>query len=126
MYQNFEIQHRLRILTTRHPNSVQPQTTLTYTAKLFVITTFITMPHLNNHRVVHRDVNVTIAVARVVHNDIQVKVDVVIGGRWTRKCRGVRVVGAACVNHHARQRNDVTIGRCLIVDCGVSRETNEV
>ena len=84
------------------------------------------MPHLNNHRVVHRDVNATVFVGRIVQIDIQTEVDVVIGGRWTRECRGVRVVGAACVSHHTGQRNDVTIGRCLKAACGVSRETNEV
>ena len=83
------------------------------------------MSHLNNPRVVHRDVNVTIAVAWGGHIDIQAEVDVVIGGRWTRECRGVRVVGAACVSHHATQRNDATIGRGLAA-CGVSRETNEI
>ena len=104
---------------------VKPKPILTCTTKVFVITAFITMPHLNNHRVVHRDVNVTIVI-ETGYRKIQTEVNVVIGGRWTRECRGVLVVGAACVSHHARQRNDVTTGRCLVVDCGVSRETNEV
>ena len=91
-----------------------------------VITTVVKKPHLNNHHVVHSDVNVTIVVARGVQTDIQAEIDVVIGGCWTRECRGVRVVGAACVSHHTGQRNDVTIGRCLKAACGVSRETNEV
>ena len=44
---------------------------------------YITMPHLNNHRAVHRDVNVTNIV--LSNSDIQTEVDVVIGGRWARK-----------------------------------------
>ena len=90
-----------------------------------VNTTVVKMPHLNNHHVVHCDVNVTIVVVRVVQIDIQAEVDVVIGGRWTRECRGVRVVGAACVSHHAGQRNDSTTDRFLVA-CGVSRETNKL
>ena len=96
-----------------------------YTAKLFVITTFITMSHLNNHRVVHRDANVTIVIVWVVPIDMQTEVDVVIGGCWTRECRVVRVVGAACVSHHATQPNDITTGRYLAA-CGVSREANKI
>ena len=80
------------------------------------------MPHHSNHRVVHRDVNVTISVVIV---EIQVEADVVIGGRWTRERRCARVVGAACVSHHTGQLNDVTDGRCLAV-YGVSRETNKI
>ena len=83
------------------------------------------MPHLNNPRVVHRDVNVTVVVACHVHLDIQVEVDVVIGRRWTRECRGVRVVGAASVGHDARHRNDFQIVNASIA-CGVSRETNKI
>ena len=66
------------------------------------------MPHHSNHRVLHRNVNATIS---VVLAEKQAEVDVVIGGRWTRECRCVRVVGAACVSFHAGQLNDVTIGR---------------
>ena len=95
-----------------------------YTAKLFVLTTFITMSHLNNHRVVHRDANVTIVVW-VVHIDIQTEVDVVIGGCWTHENRGVWVVGAACVSHHAGKLNDGTTGLCLVA-CGVSREADKI
>ena len=83
------------------------------------------MPHLNNHHVVHRDVNVTMAVACGVQTDIQAEVDVVISGRWTRECRVVRVVGAACVSHHSGQLNDVTTGRFLVA-CAVSRETDKI
>ena len=66
------------------------------------------MPHHSNHRVLHRNVNATISVELA---EIQTEVDVVIGGRWTRECRCVRVVAVACVSHHAMQLNDVTIGR---------------
>ena len=103
---------------------MQPQTTLTYTTKVFVITAFITMPHLNNHRVVHRDVNVTIVVV-TGYRKIQTEVDVVIGGCWTCECRGVRLVGAACVSHDAVKLNDITSDRRLGV-CSVSREANKL
>ena len=83
------------------------------------------MSHLNSHRVVHHEVNATGVVAWVVHIDKQTELDVVIGGCWTRKCVGVRVVGAACVSHHAKKLNDVTISRCLVA-CGVSREANKI
>ena len=126
MYQKFEIQHRLRILSTWHPTSVQPQTTLTYTIKVFVITAFITLPYLNNHRVVHRDGNAAVVVVWIVHIDIQAEVDVVIGGGWARECRVVQVVGAACASHHAGELNDVTICDRVLAVCGVSRKTNEV
>ena len=125
MYKKFQIQHRLRILWTKHPTSVLPKTNTTCTTKVFVITIFITMPHLNNHPVVHRDGNATIVVAWFVHKYIQVEVDVVIGARWTRECRGVRVVGAACVSQYARQLNDDSTDR-LLATCGVSRETNKI
>ena len=83
------------------------------------------MPHLNNHHVVHRDVNVTMAVACGVQTDIQAEVDVVISGRWTREFRGDRIVGAACVSHYFGQLNDVTADRCLVA-CSISRETNKI
>ena len=107
------------------PNTtaVEPKSILTCTTKVFVITAFITMPHLNNHRVIHRDVNVTIEEV-TGYRKIQTEVDVVIGGRWTRECRVDRVVAAACVSHHATQLNDVTTGRFLGV-YGISRETNK-
>ena len=93
--------------------------------KVFVITTSITMSYLHDHPTVHGDVNVTIVLAIVAYFKIQAEVKVVIGGRGTSECRGVRVVGAACVSHHTGERNDVTSGRSLEA-CGVSRETNEI
>ena len=103
---------------------MQPQTTLTYTVKLFVITALIVMPHLNNHRVVHCDVNATIVVWSV-HIEMQIEVDMVICCRWTREFRGDRIVGAACVSHYFGQLNDVTADRCLVA-CSISRETNKI
>ena len=82
------------------------------------------MPHLNNLYVVHRDINVTVIVGRG-QGKIEAKVDVVVGGCWTCECRGVRIVGAACVSDHTRQRNGVTIARSLVAG-SVSREANEI
>ena len=83
------------------------------------------MLHLNNPQIVHRDVNATSVVAWVVHIDKQTEVDVVIGGCWTCECRGVRLVGAACVSHDAVKLNDITSDRRLGV-CSVSREANKL
>ena len=83
------------------------------------------MPDLSNQRAVHHDVHLTLISVIMVYSSAQTEIDVVIGACWTRECRGAWVEGAACVSHHAGQRNDSTTARCLVVS-GVSRETNKI
>ena len=69
--------------------------------------------------IIHCNIYATIIEVPVVHDQILVKVDVVIGRCWTREYRGVRVVSATNVSHHARKFNDITSAQ-QIAEYGVS------
>ena len=90
-----------------------------------ICATFIAISHLHNHLFIHSDSYETPALVRIVKIDVQAEVDVIVCGCWTRELKCIWVVGTACVCHHSRQLNDVTIDGVLAIYY-ICREPNKI
>ena len=82
--------------------------------------------HHGNAGTVHDDLDVAELVIGTLEVDVQVVVEVVVGGGRTREPRRHSVVSVARVGDDSRELDDVTCSQVLTAACRERRETGEI